>query len=186
MGIPYELATGRPVYLPPPNMYDPRPMMPPPSVPFVPGHVHHRSLSDFSAQPSPPPPQPNGFIDYNTGQTFFSFPRQSSRIQIRSPDGRPQTVKPSGLRSSAVAFEPTRTEDGFFSAPLVNRDSIEEGTPGEEPSQPDQHQAAAYNPYEQQYYYPDAYAYNPYMDMSQMGQYGMYPQDHIPQGTVYY
>uniref|UniRef100_A0A0W0GB34 Btz domain-containing protein n=1 Tax=Moniliophthora roreri TaxID=221103 RepID=A0A0W0GB34_MONRR len=196
MGMPYEVATGRPVYLPVPTMYDPRSMMPPPAAPFVPGHMHHRSLSDFNAQPSPPPQSVNGFIDYNTGQPFFSFPRQSSRVQIRPPDGYPfrmdaagskkEAGKPSGLRSSAIAFEPTRTEDGFFTAPQPSEEGNGEGTPGEEPTQPDARQMTGYDPYQHQYYYPDAYNYNPYMDMPQMGQYGMYPQDHIPQGTVYY
>ncbi|KAJ8086964.1 hypothetical protein PM082_005789 [Marasmius tenuissimus] len=174
VGMTYEVATGRPVYLPAPSVFH-RPQPPP----FVPGHVHHRSTlsSEFIHQSSsPPPPQQSGFIDYSTGQTFFSFPRQSSRIEIRSPGA--QKGPKSSLRTDAVSFEPS--QQYFPPAPEYNGDPS-----GEEHSRHlAEPPAMGYNPY--QYYYPDAYGYPPYMDMSQMGQYGVYSQDHAPQGTAYY
>ena len=44
----------------------------------------------------------------------------------------------------------------------------------------------AYPHYPQQYYYPEAYGYahNPYVDMSQVRHYEMYPPP--PEGAVYY
>ncbi|KAF9266316.1 hypothetical protein L218DRAFT_106792 [Marasmius fiardii PR-910] len=173
----YEVATGRPVYLPAPNMYTPRPV---PQT-FIPSHVHHRSTpsSEF-AHPSPPPNHHNGFIDYSTGQSFFSFPRQTSRIEIRAPDSSKASGK-SSLRTDVTAFEPSRAAE-FFAPPDYNGDASNKDTTTQPPGDPPM---VAYNPY-QQYYYPEAYGYAPYMDMSQMGQYGMYPPDHIPQGTVFY
>jgi len=46
----------------------------------------------------------------------------------------------------------------------------------------------AYSHYSQPYYYPEAYNYVPYMEVSpQVGQYEMYSNDPLPpQGTVYY
>ncbi|KAL5487705.1 hypothetical protein ACEPAI_5813 [Sanghuangporus weigelae] len=108
-GFTYEVASGRPVYLhstPPPQipMYNPRP------IPFIPGHMHHHSLSgDFIPGPSTPPI--NGFIDPSTGQPFFQLPPQSSsRIEIRAPsdanDGQAlvkRDRRPSNLRSVTMA-----------------------------------------------------------------------------------
>ncbi|KAL0580725.1 hypothetical protein V5O48_001283 [Marasmius crinis-equi] len=172
-GMTYEVATGRPVYLPPPAMFSrPQP------APFIPGHVHHRSTlsSEFIPQPSSPSSQHNSFIDYSTGQSFFSLPRQSSRIEIRSPGSQKVNAK-SSLRTDALSFEPS--QQYFPSAPEYNGDGS-----SEEQARPHVDPPMAYNPY--QYYYPDAYGYPPYMDMSQMGQYGVYPQDHAPQGNGYY
>lgn len=134
-GMPYELATGRPVYLqPPPSMYNPRPMMqyPHPSMSFHPGHMQQSSISnaspDFLAQPPPQSPPVNGFIDPATGTSIFSFPRQTTRIEIRPPvdpqaaiDGIKSSVKvsaprtPSGLRSAAPTFQPQPTRPiGYY------------------------------------------------------------------------
>ncbi|RDB20070.1 hypothetical protein Hypma_012828 [Hypsizygus marmoreus] len=219
-GMPYELATGRPVYLqaPPPPMYNPRPIMhshlQPSSVPFVPGHMHHHSAisPDFLAPSASNTPPMNGFIDPTTGTPIFSFPRQTSRIEIRAPSENGSEVKspggrkssssshrPSGLRTTAMAFEPSRSisDDssvgGYFptlAAPAdmgslpsyASVDGIDGGMANGE-------QAMLAYPQYPQYYYPDAYGgYAPYMDMSQMGQYEMYPQDGVgpPQGAVYY
>lgn len=108
-GFAYEIATGRPVYLhtttPPVPIYNPRPI-PPPSV-FVPGHMHHPSLSsEFMQAPHTPPM--SGFVDPATGQPLFVLPRQSSRVEIRAPtdadDGKSKTDRgPSKLRSTTVA-----------------------------------------------------------------------------------
>lgn len=110
-GFAYEVASGRPVYVhptPPPapmHIFNPRP------IPFVPGHMHHHSLSsDYMPPPSTPPI--NGIVDPSTGQPIFSLPRQNSRIEIRAPsdggDGQSrakQERRPSNLRSTTVAEE---------------------------------------------------------------------------------
>ena len=111
-GYAYEIASGRAVYLhptPPPPMplYNPRPMHHSHSHGvFVPGHMHHPSLSaDFLQAPHTPPI--NGFVDPATGQPLFALPRQSSRIEIRAPtdalDGKGKSErKPSNLRSTTT------------------------------------------------------------------------------------
>ncbi|KAJ3719510.1 hypothetical protein C8R42DRAFT_723176 [Lentinula raphanica] len=184
-GMPYEVATGRPVYLQPTSsMYTP-PMMQP--VPFVPGHVHHHSAvssSDFLPTGTPPI-NGGGYMEYTPSPPLFSFPRQSSRIQIRAPDepkqaGRyispsgtantSQQPSSSGLRSDAAAFEPSEQysyDGGDQSAMETQQQQVQDPIMG------------YYSPY----YYPDpSYGYNPYLDMSQVAPYEMYP----PQGTVYY
>ncbi|KAH7923651.1 hypothetical protein BV22DRAFT_1068315 [Leucogyrophana mollusca] len=211
-GMPYEVATGRAVYLQaPPTMYTPRPlahgMMTPPGLPFVPGHMHHHSASspDFLAPPRTPI---NGFIDPATGGPIFSFPRQNSRIEIRPPsaqvDGKSSTKsfrRPSGLRTSAAPFEPSRpaspTNLSYF--PDAPGSTTEESYPmpeaehNGEAAQPMQeqpigpHSMMPYSPYQQQYYYPEQYGYSQYYDMSQTPQYEMYPGDpHAHPQAVYY
>ncbi|TFY72337.1 hypothetical protein EVG20_g668 [Dentipellis fragilis] len=110
-GMPYEMATGRAVYLQQP-MYDVHPRgvlpphmsMPPPPAPFAPQHLRHPSSMsvspDFLAHPSPPPM----FAE----TPIFAPPRQSSRIEIRKPTADPDTKKttsprPSSLRSSVTS-----------------------------------------------------------------------------------
>ncbi|KAI5119601.1 hypothetical protein M0805_005771 [Coniferiporia weirii] len=105
-GYAYEVASGRPVYLhatPPPPMplYTPRPL------PFVPGHMHHSSLSADFMQ-GPPATPPLSIVDPATGRPLFSLPRQNSRIEIRAPsdtqEGRGKHGRrPSGLRSATLA-----------------------------------------------------------------------------------
>ncbi|KDQ64433.1 hypothetical protein JAAARDRAFT_64290 [Jaapia argillacea MUCL 33604] len=208
-GMPYELATGRPVYLqptpPPPPMYTPRPMMHShvplsSSVPFVPGHTPHHSLHSpdfFSHSPTPPM---NGFVDPSTGTPLFTLPRQSSRIEIRAPtdhpDGKPSVRpahRPSGLRATMVASEPVQPleppapQETEYYMPETERMS----SPGQDSQrgvpQPMDPTAMPYNPYQQPYFYPEQYgAYPPYMDMSQIS-YDMYPPDpRNPQPAVYY
>ena len=208
-GMTYELASGRPVYLQAPApMYNPRPVLPshltPPAMPFVPGHMHHHSAvsPDFLAQPSPHTPPVNGFIDPSTGTPIFSFPRQTSRIEIRAPSENAEHKSPSkssasrssALRTSAAVFEPSRSVNEYFSpyatssyAPVNGVEGSSSGDEGQ------QHMGdptmMGYPRYTQPYYYPDAYGYVPYMDMSQQaGQYEMYPpaDSQPPQGTVYY
>ncbi|KAF8076694.1 hypothetical protein FPV67DRAFT_428539 [Lyophyllum atratum] len=221
-GMPYELATGRPVYLqapppPPPPMYNPRPVMhshlPPSALTFVPGHMsHHSAVSpDFLAHSaSPHTPPMNGFIDPSTGTPIFSFPRQTSRIEIRAPSEnvevksptKTHVPRPSSLRTTASAFEPTRPSsdasmNGYFptlSTPengslptYVPVEGAEGYVDGSAAPQHDQGMMgyAQYHP--QQYYYPDAYggyAPNPYMDLSHARPYEMYPPP--PEGTIYY
>ncbi|KAH7907145.1 hypothetical protein BJ138DRAFT_1129381 [Hygrophoropsis aurantiaca] len=211
-GMPYEIATGRPVYLQaPPTMYTPRPlahgMMTPPGLPFVPGHMHHPSTGspDFLAPPHTPPV--NGFIDPATGGPIFSFPRQSSRIEIRPPsaqaDGKPATKtvrRPSGLRTSAAPFEPSRpsspSNQTYYAdnsnSSTTNPYQASEATHNGEASQymPDpsmNHSMMPYSSYQQQYYYPEQYGYPQYYDMSQTPQYEMYPADpHAQHQPVYY
>jgi len=223
-GMPYEVATGRPVYLQPPTMYNPRPMMPshlPPGIPFVPGHIHHHSSvsisavsPDFLSQPPSHTPPMNGFIDPATGTPIFSFPRQTSRIEIRAPTedalsaasstGKLPTITkmaartPSSLRTTAAAFQPssrqtTGSENGYYPHSSTPSDST---LPSYEPhvhggqggSMEDASGGMMAYPqhYQNPYYYPEPYGYPQYMDMSQAGQYDMYAMDQPPQGTVYY
>lgn len=212
-GMTYELASGRPVYLQAPApMYNPRPVMHshlnPPAMPFVPGHMHaHSAVSpDFLAQPAPHTPPVNGFVDPSTGTPIFSFPRQTSRIEIRAPSENADPKSPvkslSTLRMNAAVFEPSRPSEssvnGYLpSYPMSSYTPINgaEGSPsGDEGHGSQQHippdpAVMGYAHYSQPYYYPEAYGYVPYMDMSQQaGQYEMYPPaDSLPpQGTVYY
>jgi hypothetical protein len=197
-GMTYEVATGRPVYLPPPsNMYNP-PMMQP--APFIPGHAHHRSSvspSDFIPSGTSPI---NGYMEY-TPTPLFPFPRQSSRIEIRAPDGSVRfpagpsekqpspvtaatsaTTKPSGLtlRSDADAFTPLSAQQHYF-APLGSLEAATEADVSSSDPQQVQEPMMSYIPYNP-YYYPEPYGYNPYVDLSQVP-YEMYPP---PQGTAYY
>lgn len=144
-GVPYEVATGRPVYLqhpPPPPMYNPQPLMhsqyASPSMAY--GHVRHPSAMspDFLAQPPSHTPPMNGFIDPSTGTPLFSLPRANARLEIRAPDGSPRSPPtkpaathnrgPSKLRNTATAFEPMRVvndgSDGRYP-------SISSGTPSD-------------------------------------------------------
>jgi hypothetical protein len=129
-GVPYEVSTGRPVFIPsgappppsvPQQMYTPPPGMhgppsagqhpPPPPMPFVPGHMHHHS--SLSMGPTPPPeffaplarpPSITTAIDPATGLPIFTPARQSSRIQIRAPgvsSGSPANTS-SPAQSSAL------------------------------------------------------------------------------------
>lgn len=224
-GMPYEVATGRPVYLqappPPPPMYNPQPIM----APHHYGHVRHPSSismtsmsPDFLAQPpshTPPMNPMNNFVDPGTGAPIFSFPRPNARVEIRAPDASeslrsPPSGKataanrgPSKLRTTAVAFEPSRPQhaqvtngEGYY--PSINTPSDGSGIPpsyeavnGVQPEDPSAQQMAPpmmpYNPYaQQQYYYPETYGYPPYMEMSHHpGQYEGYV-DQGQQQAVYY
>lgn len=192
VGMPYEVATGRPVYLRPPPMYNPRPMMPQlaaTSAPFVPGHLHHQSTASTDYSSHTPV---NGFIDPATGMPIFSFAPPSSRIEIRAPgEGDPGKASgkeraSSGLRSAAATFEPIRpaegTEPQYSEGSGIPLYTSEEGT--ENGTAPVEQVGMMYAPYGQ-YYYPETYGYMPYMEMSRVPQYEMY-NEHIPQGTVYY
>ncbi|CAL1700494.1 unnamed protein product [Somion occarium] len=207
LGYPYEVATGRPVYIqptPPPVMYNPRPMMQGHmqqlsngGVPFVPGHMHHPSSvssPDFLAQPHTPPV--NGFIDPSTGVPIFAPPRQSSRVEIRAPSDRSEgkgtssrnPPGPSSLRTSVIEPETFQNENevepSYIAQPFepVGGDSgaepREEAATDAEQSQTLSPPMMPYNPYAQPYYYPEGYGYNPYLDMSQpVMHYEMYPAD---------
>lgn len=209
-GVPYEVSTGRAIYYQAPHqVYNPRPIMhthmAPPGIPFVPGHMRHLATSspDFVAPPHTPPA--NGFIDPSTGTPMFSMPRQTSRIEIRAPTEQaasPKTVRrPSGLRTTAIAFEPqqsaTRTnqDQGYFPnvmTPQTNESyGANGGHLGTDAAQQQTLDPAmmGYPPYQQQYYYPaEQYNYSQYMDMSQVAQYDMYPTDShsASQRAIYY
>jgi len=210
-GMPYELATGRPVYLQPPTMYNPRPIIN--SHYLHPSHMHHHSLSnaspDFLAHSASHTPPINGFIDPATGTPIFSFPRQTSRIEIRAPGETPSpagakltTKSPpplaSTLRSTSATFQPAATRlntETSDSSRYYLPSTTPSGTPL--PSYEPQGSATMEDPaapstmmqhyYPQQYYYPEPYGYSQYMDMSHTGQtYQMYNMEQAPQGTVYY
>ncbi|TCD69212.1 hypothetical protein EIP91_008315 [Steccherinum ochraceum] len=222
-GYPYEVATGRPVYLqatPPPAMYTPRPMMHAghhhsSSVPFIPGHMHHSSVAsspDFlSPHSHPHTPPVSGFVDPMTGVPIFTPARQSSRIEIRAP-GDPQVKQkmplgPSGLRATVSGSETSSQSNGdtstFFAESVESNTTHETATGSQEmiPGVDDylQSQGAqgpaegvnmAYPPQYQQYYYPEHYGYQPYVDpnVPQVMQYDMYRPDSLPphQPMVYY
>lgn len=202
-GVPYEVSTGRAIYYQAPQqMYNPRPVMhthmAPPGIPFVPGHMRQLATAspDFVAPPHTPPT--NGFIDPSTGTPMFSMPRQSSRIEIRAPTEQavsPKTVRrPSGLRTTATAFEPQQSaasndqDQSHFPhvmAPQTNGSyaPLDDGDDGILRADAAQQQTMdpammGYPPYQQQYYYPpEHYNYSQYMDMSQVAQYELYPTD---------
>ncbi|KAG2135748.1 uncharacterized protein EDB93DRAFT_1211644 [Suillus bovinus] len=199
-GMPYEIATGRAVYLQHPTMYTPRPlahgMMTPPGLSYAPMHHHSASSPDFIA-PSHTPPV-NGYIDPSTGNPLFAFPRQSSRVEIRSPASHSDLKqlksgrRPSSLRTSAASFEPSRpaspntesqtyhsSEDYSAQDDASSSQANDQVMPEPEPT------VYGYPPYHQQYYYPEHYGYSQYYDMSHVPQYEMYPTDpHASQ--VYY
>ncbi|KLO19927.1 hypothetical protein SCHPADRAFT_898495 [Schizopora paradoxa] len=117
-GYPYEVASGRPVFLqptppPPVPLYNPRPMQHNmhTGMPFVPGHMHHASLPPDFMPMHPHTPPVNGYVDPQMGAPLFSLPRQSSRVEIRAPSDSNDGVKgkgerkPSGLRNSTVNGE---------------------------------------------------------------------------------
>lgn len=203
-GMPYELATGRPVILQstPPPMFTPRPMMhghvPHPSHSYVPAHMHHHSTvsPDFLAHPHTPPV--GQFVDPATGVPFFTPARQSSRIEIRAPDGTDgkKATRPSGLRTSMSSSEAYPDAQLYQPTDMDTPQALDEesiAAPNglqhiEQPQPLVAEQPMAYPAY-QPYYYPDAYAYPTYMDMSpQVMHYEMYPPaDHrTPQPPMIY
>ncbi|KAH0840274.1 hypothetical protein J3R83DRAFT_1282 [Lanmaoa asiatica] len=202
-GMAYEVATGRPVYIPAP-IFTPRPlshgMMTPPGVSYMPGHMQHHPTGspDFLSAPHTPPL--NGFIDPTTGSAMFAFPRQSSRVEIRAPSSQlePKPTKsqrrPSNLRTSAAAFEPSRpsspvnevqssalrTEHYPSHASEVHGDANATSEQHMDPTMYD------YTAYQHSYYYPEQYGYSQYYDMSQMPRYEVYQTDpHAPQAVYY-
>lgn len=202
-GMAYEIATGRPVYLQHSTMYTPRPlahgMMTPPGLPYSPMHHHSSGSPDFLA-PSHTPPI-NGFIDPTTGNPLFVFPRQSSRVEIRSPsshlDLKPSKSnhRPSHLRMSAAAFEPSRPASPNIESHTYQssegHSAQDDASSSHVTDQPMAEQSMenamyGYSPYHQQYYYPEQYGYSQYYDMSHVQQYEMYPTDPHATQAVYY
>lgn len=200
-GIPYEYATGRPVYIQPtpPPMYTPRPMMhghhPSLSVPFVPSHLRHHSTAspDFLAHSHTPHTHTpiQSFVDPATGVPIFSPARQSSRIEIRAPTDGGEGKKPvraSHQRSGlSVAYSAEAAQPPYFPTQEASVEDSD-GPPSEQPPPqppmghthtPSIDSNVGYAPYPQPYYYhQDHYGYVPYMDMSQqMVHYEMYPPE---------
>jgi hypothetical protein len=146
-------------------------------------------------------PRPNARVEIRAPDV--SEPHRSP------PNGKAAVANrgPSKLRTAATAFEPSRplptqasNGEGFY--PSISTPSDGNGLPpsyetvnGAQPEdasaqQPQQQmppQMMPYNPYAQQYYYPEAYGYPPYMEMSQPhpGQYEGYV-DQGQQQAVYY
>ena len=196
-GMLYEVATGRAVYLQPAPLYNPRPLMhsymAPPGIPFVPGHMPYHSSAtspDFLTHPPSHTPPVNGFIDPSTGTPIFSFPRQTSRIEIRAPTEEPgkptksATRISSGLRTTAPSFLPSRSsenlENGYHHTSNSDSGTLYENINGHAPV--GDAGMMAYPTYQQPYYHMEPYG-SQYMDMSQAGQYDIYNMD---QGAVYY
>ncbi|KAH8094828.1 hypothetical protein BXZ70DRAFT_338574 [Cristinia sonorae] len=133
-GYPYEVATGRAVYLqhnPPPTMFTPRPMMhghvshhSSGSMSFMPGHMHHSSVAsaspDFLATHSHTHTPPvNGFVDPMTGVPIFTPARQTSRIEIRAPGSETKhktAPGPSGLRAAVSGSDTSSQSNGDTSS----------------------------------------------------------------------
>ncbi|KAF9232161.1 hypothetical protein BU15DRAFT_55311 [Melanogaster broomeanus] len=203
-GMAYEVATGRPVYLPTP-IYTPRPvahgMMTPPGLSYMPGHMHHHPTGspDFLGPIHTPPL--NGFIDPATGSPMFTFPRQSSRLEIRAPTSQLDSKasksqrRPSNLRTSAAAFEPSRpSSPGNETQPFTEqypwqdtsgvRGDVNAASTSDQPIDPAMY---GYSAYQQGYYYPEQYGYSQYYDMSHVPQYGeVYHTEPHPSQAVYY
>ncbi|KAH9959852.1 hypothetical protein BC827DRAFT_443573 [Russula dissimulans] len=181
-GIPYELSTGRPLYLTaPPQVHTPVYMMP---YPHLHSHVQHRP----HASPDP---------------SLFAPPRQSSRIEIRRPDApsvsddprlaaahaQMHTSRASALRASASvpAFIPSHAAPP--SAPALHE--FYPSPPPEVASAPAGSAVMGYSAYPQPPYYayggPEGYAYPP----PQFVEYDAYNTDprvggSVPAQTVYY
>ncbi|KAA1473421.1 hypothetical protein DENSPDRAFT_273750 [Dentipellis sp. KUC8613] len=138
-GMPYEMATGRPVYLQQP-MYDVHPRgvlpphlsMPPPPAPFVPQHLRHPSSMsvspDFLAHPSPPPM----FAE----TPIFAPPRQSSRIEIRKPTADSDTKKTASPRPSSLRSSVTSSAASSATAPASAAPSSSATIPAPRPAPP--------------------------------------------------
>ncbi|KAI0092702.1 hypothetical protein BDY19DRAFT_499937 [Irpex rosettiformis] len=193
-GYPYEISTGRPVYLQhaPTPLYTPRPSVPymghpPPGIPFVPGHMSHPS-QEFVPHPHTPV---NGFIDPATGVPIFSPARQNSRIEIRAPTDRfdgtavKSPPRPSNLRTSVTEGDPAAAEDVTHEASGAPQAPLEGQLIHSPPGQPPM---VAYAPYPAQYYYPDPNAYTAYMDMTPQMHYELYPphDQRAHQPIIYY
>ncbi|TRM67921.1 hypothetical protein BD626DRAFT_626304 [Schizophyllum amplum] len=203
LGMPYEVATGRPVYLqPPPPPPAPMPMYAPttqpvmhapapqpvmhgmPSSGFMAGHMRHLShvSSEYMSHTpvSAHTPPVNGLVDPATGVPLFAPPRQTSRVQIRAPtDAEDGKGKSSGLRSSATPFQPPIQQQqqslpGTYAEYVEAENAQMNGHVAGTPSV-DGQGYMGYNPY-QQYYYPENYGY-PYMDVAQANPYEAYPTD---------
>jgi hypothetical protein len=170
--MPYELATGRPLYLAaPPQVHTPVYMMP---YPPLPSHMQHR------AHTSPDP-------------SLFAPPRQSSRIEIRRPDAvseesrlssthtQTHLSRPSALRAStsAPAFIPSHTP-GHQPPPAPHE--FYPSPPPEVPSAPTSAAVMGYAAYPQPPYYAygaaEGYAYPP----PQFVEYDAYSAD--PRGAA--
>jgi CASC3/Barentsz eIF4AIII binding len=168
-GMPYELATGRPLYLAaPPQVPTPVYMLP---YPHLPSHMQHRP----HASPDP---------------SLFAPPRQSSRIEIRRPDApfeesplssahaqthvsrsstlRASTSAPAFIPSHAPGHQPPPAPHEFYPSP-----------PPEVPSAP---AMMGYAAYPQPPYYPygaaEGYTYPP----PQFVEYDAYSTD--PRGAA--
>jgi hypothetical protein len=204
-GVPYELATGRAVYLQPPPVFNPRQLLHTPiPMSYAANHMRHHSTmtpeylgTAHVAQHTPPL---STFIDPSTGAALFSLPPQSSRIEIRPPsDADEKSRSNSGDRRSSGSkrgsnhpgvaqatiatggheyFSPVAVDSGSLHVPYPSgiRSASETG-PISQHQQSLDHAAMAYPSYHQHYYYPEPYGYPHYMDMSQVQGYEMYPSD---------
>ncbi|KAF7775754.1 hypothetical protein Agabi119p4_4147 [Agaricus bisporus var. burnettii] len=202
-GVPYEVATGRPVYIPPP-VYNSRPIMhshmPQQSISYMSTPHMHPSpaiASDFAHHPPSHPHTPsgpaNGFLDPATGAPVFSFPR-AARVEIRAPgDDGSESLQNGNVKSSNSPSH-SGVEYGYHSygsssdagtlpsyAPLPDANAPSDATSNAPPPQ-----AMMQYPAYQQYYYPEApYGYTQYVGVSQTGQYEMYVPMEV-HGTTYY
>jgi hypothetical protein len=197
-GMPYEISSGRPVFVPgllpqatQPSFTPPVGMHGPPGpTPFVPGHMHHPSSMSMPGAPSPdflapharPPPMAT-FIDPVTGRPLFTPARQSSRIEIRAPEDASHAGSP--------AQPPFRNPPS--TGAMASAEQSEPPQPGTSAvaSMSPPHPQPMYAPYPQpQFYYPEQhYGYQPYMPHHQPHpSYDMYanPEHTAPVGTVYY
>ena len=147
-GMPYDLATGRPIYMAAPTQV-PTPVYMMPYPPHMHPPQHHLQPHRPHASPDP---------------SLFAPPRQSSRIEIRRPDAsssstdasRPSTTTTLRASASAPAFVPSHlpAPHEFYPSP-----------PPEVPPAPAPGAVLGYTAYPQppDYAYgaPEGYAYPP-------------------------
>jgi hypothetical protein len=179
-GMPYDLATGRPLYMAAPTQV-PTPvyMMPYPHMHPHAAHMQHQHQHQHRAHGSPDP-------------SLFAPPRQSSRIEIRRPDGasasdeaarRSSTLRAS---ASAPAFVPSQAQVGG----LPHASEFYPSPPPEVPPAPAPNAVMGY-PYPQAPYYaygaPEGYAYPPPQFVEYVNEaYGADPRAGPASSAVYY
>ncbi|KAF8514879.1 hypothetical protein BU17DRAFT_52281 [Hysterangium stoloniferum] len=193
-GMTYEIATGRAVYLqtpppPPPQpmqitMYNPQPM---------PLHHGHHGSVHFVPHASPMSMSPPGF------PPLFSLPRQSSRIEIRAPDGEDKDremdvnharvasqgrLPGSRLAADAEPFTPATHVQGHAQAMDYYAGEAQQSFDDAQRQQQAMYQQATYyypiaagrnNPYGYAQHYPG-------VDVGQPQQYNSYGQEPYPGG----
>jgi hypothetical protein len=185
-GMPYDLATGRPLYMAAPaQVPTPVYMMPYPHMHPHAAHMQHQHQHQHRGHASPDP-------------SLFAPPRQSSRIEIRRPDGASAAAavldevarRSSALRASASApaFVPSQAQVG--GAPPSHAGEFYPSPPPEVPPAPAPNTVMGY-PYAQAPYYtygaPEGYAYPPPQFVEYVNEaYGADPRAGAASSAVYY
>ncbi|THH19892.1 hypothetical protein EW146_g1338 [Bondarzewia mesenterica] len=207
-GFLYEVATGRAVYLQPPPgpMYNPRSVMS--------SHMSMPSGTFLAPSPTPPaygneapifaPPRQNSRVEIRKPTAEDEINAKKSVSPRPAARNGPSSLRSSVTSSSAssvprsidptapVFIPPTHSQhpsQEYF--PNPSQASAYAVGPAEEhrPHPPPMDVGMmGYPPYQQQqYYYPEQYGYQPYIDMpQQVVQYDVYPPDPRGASQVYY